>query len=233
MEELEGLVQEKKELTARLETSLNVHTKPSIQTADVGIQSHRTAEPAMPPEATQKIKSRSDSPSKRFPKERIRSPVRRGMRSPRTSSGDLLDSSLDNEMRAAGIDVNDSFDSSEGIGFSEASILESDHSLAMREEGGGSSVAASKKLQHDSSPSHHHHHHRMAWEEDQAQATTNAPTGDSREEAEEMVDGGHSALGDEEKGVSNGRGLNKEVSSPDKGRFSVFVSVLCNNVIFL
>lgn len=227
MEELEGLVQEKEELTVRLQTSLNVHAdaKPSIQTADVGIQSHRTAEPATPPEATQKIKSRSDSSSKRFPKDRIRSPVQRGMGSPRTSSGDQLDLSLDNEMRAVGVDVSDSFDSSEGVGFSEASIHGSDHFLATKEEGGDSSVAASKDLQqHDSSPSHPSHHHRMAWEEDQAQPTTNVPTGDDRtEEAVIMVDGGHSALGGEEEmeGVANGNGLDKGVSSPDKGRTSL------------
>ena len=101
-------------------------------------------------------------------RKRIRSPIRRSLRShsPKTSSGDLLDSSLDNEMRAAGVDVDDSFDSSEGVGFSDSnldtSVLGSDQSVT--KEGAGRP-----------------HPLRTAWEEqqqrtDQAQATTGSNT---------------------------------------------------------
>ena len=58
--------------------------------------------------------------------------------SPKTSSGDLLDSSLDYEMRAAGFGVNDSFDSSEGGCFSDPNldgvVLDSDPSLEARDK---------------------------------------------------------------------------------------------------
>lgn len=188
MEALEGSIREKEKLNALLKETLDsvqAEIKPSVQTADIGIQSQKlpTVEPIAEPiahtePAAPRFKVRSDSSSKRFPKDRIRSPVRRGLRShsPRTSSGDLLDSSLDNEMRAAGVDVTDSFDSSEGIGFSdtnvESSVLGSDHSLATREEGGDPSVVLASELhrksqQVDSSP------HKTAWMEegtDQAQA---------------------------------------------------------------
>lgn len=173
MEALEGSIREKEKLNALLKTTLDsIHAelKPSVQTADTGIQSQKlpTVDPVMHTEPTApRSKARSDSPSKKFPRRGLRS------HSPRTSSGDLMDSSLDNEMRAAGVDVNDSFDSSEGVGFSdtnvESSVLGSDHSLVTREEGGDPSVvlARKKSQQVDSSP------HRTAWAEDgtdQAQA---------------------------------------------------------------
>ncbi len=65
-------------------------------------------------------------------KERIRSPKRRSLRSlsPKTSSGELQDSSLDHEMKAAGFDFTESGDSSEGAGFSEP-IMDSITDLEM------------------------------------------------------------------------------------------------------
>ena len=56
---------------------------------------------------------------------RVKSPVHREaskMPIGNSRSGGELDVSLENEMRAAGIEVNDSFDSSEGIGFSETTL---------------------------------------------------------------------------------------------------------------
>ena len=56
---------------------------------------------------------------------RVKSPVHReASKIPigNSRSGGELDVSLENEMRAAGIEVNDSFDSSEGIGFSETTL---------------------------------------------------------------------------------------------------------------
>lgn len=185
VEALEGSIQEKEKLNTLLKAALDgakAEEKPSVRTADIGIQSHRPEEPAARPEAAalrSVAKARSDSPPKRFPKDRIRSPVRRGLRShsPKTSSGDLLDSSLDNEMRAAGVDVNDSFDSSEGVGFSDTnldtSVVESDHSLVIKEEGGDPSSEPHKRPQVTSSSSSSH---KTAWTEegtDQAQAKPN------------------------------------------------------------
>lgn len=98
---------------------------------------------AMPTSVAAAPSTRPDSGGamRRFPaKDRIKSPRRRSLRSvsPRTSSGDLLDSSLDHEMRAAGFEVNDSFDSSEGVGFSDPNldglVLESDPSFDARDE---------------------------------------------------------------------------------------------------
>ncbi len=115
-------------------------------TADIGIQFHKseghqssqtvsqpessTVPPSHRPSAPQTtttevaVPGKSETTGKRFNKERIHSPIRRSMRShsPRTSSRDLLDSSLDNEMRAAGVEINDSFDSSEAIGFSDTNL---------------------------------------------------------------------------------------------------------------
>ena len=56
---------------------------------------------------------------------RVKSPVhRKTSKGPigNSRSGGELDVSLENEMRAAGIEVNDSFDSSEGVGFSETTL---------------------------------------------------------------------------------------------------------------
>ena len=207
--------------------SMQAEVKPSVQTADVGIQNHMTspedpvanAEPAAPRAAL--AKTRSDSPSKRFPKDRIRSPVRRGLRShsPRTSSGDLMDSSLDNEMRAVGVDVNDSYDSSEGIGFSdtnvESSVLGSDHSLVIKEEGSDPSV---KKL----SPSSH----KTAWTEDSSDQAQAKPSDDvsSRLSGPSVNgEGVSSAPGEglggvevEEEVGGSGQGYDQEISA-DKG----------------
>lgn len=170
MEDLESVVQGKEREKAALQAALEsaqAEKKPSVETTDVGVQIQRPQETAARPEAAAQRpvgKARPESPHKRFPKDRIRSPVRRGLRShsPKTSSGDLMDTSLDNEMRAAGVDFNDSFDSSEGVGFSDTSALGSEHSLATREEGSDSSKP------NDSAP------RRTAWTEvsDQAQATT-------------------------------------------------------------
>lgn len=220
METLEGSLKEKDQLNNQLRSALeSVQAKDKenslIQTADIGTQSPipreiavTTATDMMPAstEGTQKpipavTKVRAEGGSKRFPKERIRSPVRRNLRphSPRTSSGDLLDSSLDNEMRAAGVDVNDSYDSSEGVGFSDTnldvSVLGSDLSMA-REEGGDPAHNSQRRP----------HPHRTAWEEDrtdQAQATGNA---DHKQEGAEvavdsegvnnMVDGVNASEGD-------------------------------------
>ena len=58
-------------------------------------------------------------------KRRVKSPVHREtskMPIGNSRSGGELDVSLENEMRAAGIEVNDSFDSSEGVGFSETTL---------------------------------------------------------------------------------------------------------------
>lgn len=195
VEGLEVSVREKEHLYTQLQGSLSETmtqvVRPSVQTADIGVQSHRTEEQATPspspihseaalkhstPAAAAGVKVRSSD--KRFGKERIRSPVRRiHLHSPRTSSGDLLDSSLDNEMRAAGVDINDSFDSSEGVGFSDTnldmSVQGSDLSLVNREDGDLSATAMAsseppqRRLQVEPP-------HRMAWGEihsDQAQAT--------------------------------------------------------------
>lgn len=75
------------------------------------------------------------SGGRRFSRERVKSPVHRlRMGSPRTSlSGGDLDMSLENEIRAAGYEIDDSFDSSEGVGFSETTLddpcHDSTHSL--------------------------------------------------------------------------------------------------------
>lgn len=170
VEDLESIAREMEKEKVALQASLDsaqAEKKPPVQTTDIGVQSQRLQEPVAQPEAAALRpvgRVRPDSPHKRFPKDRIRSPVRLRSHSPKTSSGDLMDSSLDNEMRAAGVDFNDSFDSSEGVGFSDTNIdtsaLESDLSLATREEGGDPSKAV------DSSP------HRTSWTEvtDQAQA---------------------------------------------------------------
>lgn len=193
VEGLEVSIREKEHLYTQLQGSLSETktqvVRPSVQTADIGVQSHRTEEQAPPsPSPTHSeaglkhstpaaagVKVRSSD--KRFSKERIRSPVRRiHLHSPRTSSGDLLDSSLDNEMRAAGVDINDSFDSSEGVGFSDTnldiSVQGSDLSLVNKEDGDLSATAMAssepqRRLQVEPP-------HRMAWGEihsDQAQAT--------------------------------------------------------------
>lgn len=73
-------------------------------------------------------------------RDRIKSPRHRSHRSlsPMASSREVLDSSLDHEMRAAGFDVNDSFDSSEGVGFSDTNldvlVLDSDPSFDPRDK---------------------------------------------------------------------------------------------------
>jgi len=61
---------------------------------------------------------RQFSPSKN---QRARSPKRRPPM-PRTSSGEIHDTSLDHEMRAAGFSLNESGDSSEGVGFSDSNL---------------------------------------------------------------------------------------------------------------
>ena len=56
---------------------------------------------------------------------RVKSPVhKKTYKGPigNSRSGGELDVSLENEMRAAGVEVNDSFDSSEGVGFSETTL---------------------------------------------------------------------------------------------------------------
>ena len=169
--------------------------------------------------------------SKRFPKERIRSPIRRGVRShsPRTSLGDLLDSSLDNEMRVAGFEVNDSFDSSEGVGLSDTnldvSVMESDHSLATREEVGGGGVAGAEGHEPLRKPSH-----RMAWEEeqvDQAQASDRGKeevgggkgVADGQGVLTNLVDGIRSGVGEREELTLSGTSEGDVVaSSRDKGQ---------------
>lgn len=224
MESLEDRLKEKEQLNARLQFTLEnalTKEKPFVQTTDTGTQSHdrpqamdmlnQTHPEAIPKPILVAAKVRPDSGSKRFGKERIKSPIRRGLRShsPRTSSGDLLDSSLDNEMRAAGIDVNDSFDSSEGVGFSDTnldmSIPGSDQSVT-KEEGGDFSMITSNDPQrrlHASLP------HRTAWGEkahtDQAQAITSAdqPKGP---DAEGVVAGSR-AGGEGGSEVADGQGL--------------------------
>jgi hypothetical protein len=232
VEALEGSVQEKEKLNALLKDALDsaqADVKPPVQTTDIGVQSHRAppedepaahTEPAAPLKSTV-AKGRADNPSKRFPKDRIRSPVRRGLRShsPRTSLGDLMDSSLDNEMRAAGVDVNDSYDSSEGVGFSDtnvdSSVIESDHSLVTREDGGDPSLKHSQQA--DSSP-----HKMTAWAEeitDQAQANPSSnddhlkgPSANGEEALSPLGEGLGGAEVEEEMGASV-HGAN----SPDKG----------------
>ncbi len=209
VESLEESVAEKDKLNGQLQASLNaVQTKatPSAsQAADISTQSPRPPhlqptstvatpatdeganKPAPPPAAPAEVRLNE---GKRFPssRERIRSPVKRGLRvtSPKTSSGDLLDSSLDNEMRAVGVEFNDSFDSSEGVAFSDsnldASMLSSDHSLPAgaatvttstpaRDEGGERGPPSGAGNDHSLLA------HKIAWKgkevtsSDQAQAT--------------------------------------------------------------
>ena len=79
---------------------------------------------------------RQFSPSK---PQRTRSPKRRPPM-PRTSSGELHDTSLDHEMRAAGFSLNESGDSSEGVGFSDPNLdvveLELDSSHKTQQQDG-------------------------------------------------------------------------------------------------
>ena len=167
-------MKEREERCTQLQASLDdIQSRPAKRspTADIGTQMHRPEEQQQQQQQhyhqqqqqQQIVQTRThpkpdttSSSTKRFGKERIKSPVKRSLRSshsPRTSSGDLLDSSLDNEMRAAGVDVNDSFDSSEGVGFSDTnldtSVVESDHSLAVREEGEISQKKAGPKIAWD------------------------------------------------------------------------------------
>lgn len=60
---------------------------------------------------------------------RIRSPVKRGL----AGTGDV---SLDNEMRLAGVELTDSYDSSEGVGFSESNLDGSSILFSLEDEGG-------------------------------------------------------------------------------------------------
>lgn len=140
-----------------------IQSSPAVLQSDSMTKNHKREN--QPVTQSEDIKSGVKSASST--KRRIKSPVRKSLRShsPRTSSGDVLDSSLDNEMRAAGYEVNDSFDSSEGVGFSDTnidtSLLESDNSLAIKED----IKAKLPKTGHSS---------KLAWEEghpDQAQAT--------------------------------------------------------------
>lgn len=234
-------MREKEKLNTLLKTTLDsvqAEAKPSVQTADVGIQSHMAppedpitlAEPtALRPALA---KTRSDSPSKRFPKDRIRSPVRRSLRShsPRTSSGDLMDSSLDNEMRAAGVDVNDSYDSSEGIGFSdtnvESSVLGSDHSLVMKEEGSDPSVK--KVPQVDPPP------HRTAWTEDNSDQAQAKPSDDvyirlrgpsvNGDGVPSPLEEGLGGMEVEEEVGGSGHGYDQEISA-DKSKACIYIYI--------
>ena len=118
-----------------IDNSMQVLTKslkslPTTTEAEATVATPTSMAPAL------LARSGSGGGPRQFPsKDRIRSPKRRSLRSlsPRTSSGELQDSSLDHEMRAAGFDFTNSGDSSEGVEFSEpnldAVVLESDPSF--------------------------------------------------------------------------------------------------------
>ena len=114
------------ELQSKLITHPHV-TEVGLQT-DEPLEFHKT-------EVLSVRHHRPVSGGRRFSRERVKSPVHRlRMGSPRTSlSGGDLDMSLENEIRAAGYEIDDSFDSSEGVGFSEITLddpcHDSTHSL--------------------------------------------------------------------------------------------------------
>ena len=187
MEELENCVQEKDQQCIQLQATLdeiNLRTKPSLPTTETVFQVHKTEEltktatpfKAMNSSSSSSVEAKPDMTTTNTKKVSKDSPVHRNLRSrsPRTSSGDLMDSSLDNEMRAAGIDINDSFDSSEGVGFSdtnlEVSVVGSDQSLAVREDSGEIPAPAAEsqgrtQLSDGDLP------HKIAWATGQPQAS--------------------------------------------------------------
>ena len=174
MDSLQNNLREKELENAQLKAAAEKQPA-AVQTADVGIQSQTnpaetptttttTTDVTTPPKpatarrhdtTTTTTTTTSTSNKRHSASGRIRSPVRRGFRhsSPRTSSGDLLDSSLDNEMRAAGVDVNDSYDSSEGVGFSDTNLDTSENSLAANLSAGELPVTASSSKRGVSSTS--------------------------------------------------------------------------------
>lgn len=279
VERLENRVAERDEMNAELRAALNsLQTQatptPPSQTADINTssrphpqtssespnttvttidESRQTSAPPTTNSATPGALAevRPSETGKRYSSgNRVRSPVKRGLK---TSSGELLDSSLDNEMRAVGIEFNDSFDSSEGVGFSDSNLdtsILSDHSLPAA----AAAVASSTPGRGGDEGNEGHHGnseqtHKVAWEEvgtssDQAQATSTPqnsvaplPTGNhDGTEAEgqgalnNLVKGyqgaGSQEEVEEEVGAESGPlsgGLDGEAMSHDRGQERIMV----------
>ena len=134
---LDSIVSEKERQCRELQVAveeLQSKSVPRPRVTEVGLQTDEPLE-FHRAEVLSVRHHRPVSGGRRFRGERVKSPVHRlCMASPRTSlSGGDLDLSLDNEIRAAGYEIDDSFDSSEGVGFSETTLddpcHDSTHSL--------------------------------------------------------------------------------------------------------
>jgi len=121
---LESIVSEKELQCRELQVAVEELQSKSItrpHVTEVGLQTDEPLE-FHKAEVLSVRHHRPVSGGRRFNRERVKSPVHK-LRSPQTnlSSGDL-DMSLENEIRAAGYEIDDSFDSSEGVGFSETTL---------------------------------------------------------------------------------------------------------------
>ena len=120
-----------------LQTSLPEKPTPSSDPISVPPPPPSTSEPIVPaPSGTTSSRGVKNITSEQRVKSagrsrRVKSPVKRA------GSRDQADVSLDNEMRLVGVEMTDSYDSSEGIGFSDTNLDGSSALLSLDEEGGG------------------------------------------------------------------------------------------------
>ena len=125
--QLESTVSEKEQQCRELRVAVEElkpksRPPPPPQVTEIGLQTeqlefHRTE--------IVSVRHHSSGSGETGGRRRVKSPVHREaskMPIGNSRSGGELDVSLENEMRAAGIEVNDSFDSSEGVGFSETTL---------------------------------------------------------------------------------------------------------------
>ena len=154
-----------------LQTSFTASTpeKPSTVKENSSEQVHQTLQPSSTASGNKRVKELSSSTGERRVKsstrsKRVKSPVKR------VSGVNEADVSLDNEMRLAGFEMTDPYDSSEGLGFSDTN-LDGSSLLSLEEdglkknvvddgckiEGGGSEAVVTRPHEPPSE------HQRVAW----------------------------------------------------------------------
>ena len=118
-----------------LQTSFTASTpeKPSKVKESSSEQVHQTLQPSSTASGNKRVKELSSSTGERRVKsstrsKRVKSPVKR------VSGVNEADVSLDNEMRLAGFEMTDPYDSSEGLGFSDTN-LDGSSLLSLEEDG--------------------------------------------------------------------------------------------------